>query len=449
MGHLMRRAGFGASAPDLEKLAERGYDAVVDDLLEFERHERPAEDLLERFHLEHADRESAQWTAKRWVYRMINSRRPLEEKMTLMWHARFATGYGKVNNGPMIAAHMEMLRDNCMGNFRTLLQKLSRNPAMIWWLDQQTNHALAVNENYGRELLELFSMGRGNYSEDDVRASALAFTGWTIDQTIPRYPNGWYDTWFVYREDDHDDSEKTFLGETGRFNGDDIIDIVVKQPATAQFVASNIYRFFVADEPDGEAIEFLAQAYFDSGYEIREVMRALLHSSFFKEARFKRVKNPAEHLLGVLKLTGQHTDPYEFGLADLVGHCRAMGQELLNPPSVEGWHTGHEWIDSAFLIARVNFAAERLADTTAPGIRQILDRIAGDDASIELDELIDRCLYEMGSVYLDGWTRDVLKNDLDLPDAIDCSGGAGNESFADTATQVMQMISASREYQMA
>ncbi len=223
----------------------------------------------------------------------------------------------------------------------------------------------------------------------------------------------------------------------------------MKQPATAQFVASNIYRFFVSDEPDGEAIEFLSQAYFDSGYEIREVMRALFHSSFFKEARFQRVKNPAEHLVGVLKLTGQHTDPYEFGISGLVDDCQAMGQELLNPPTVEGWHTGHEWIDSAFLIARVNYAAERLADTSAPGIRQILVRLAGEDASITLDELIDRCLYEMGSVYLDDRTRDVLNSDLDLPVTIPCEGGAGNETFADTATQVMQMISASREYQMA
>ena len=257
------------------------------------------------------------------------------------------------------------------------------------------------------------------------------------------------DTWFVYREDDHDDSEKTFLGETGRFNGDDIIDIVVKQPATAQFVASNIYRFFVSDEPDGEAIEFLAQAYFDSNYEIREVVRALLHSDFFKEARFQRVKTPAEHMIGVLKLTGQHTDPYEYGLANLADDCQSMGQELLNPPTVEGWHTGHEWIDSAFLIARVNFASERLADTSTPGISASLDRMAGDDASLGLDELIDRCLYEMGSIYLDDRSRDVLKADLELPGTVECSGGAGNESFVDTTTQVMQMIAASREYQMA
>ena len=449
MGHLMRRAGFGASTEQLEELAERGYDAVVDDLLDIGRHERFPEDLIARFHLEHSDGESAKWAVKRWIFRMINSPRPLEEKMTLMWHARFATGYSKVNNAPMMADYLEMLRDNCLGNFTTLLRELSRSPAMIWWLDEQTNHADAVNENYGRELLELFSMGRGNYTEDDVRACALAFTGWTIDQTLPRYPNGYYDTAFVYRADDHDDSVKRFLGEEGRFGGDDIIDIIVKQPATGRFVASNIYRWFVADEPNEEATEHLARAYFDSGYELREVMRALFHSDFFKEARLGRVKCPAEFVVGMMKLTGEHTDAYEFGLAGLVDASHAMGQELLNPPTVEGWHTGHEWIDSAYLIARVNFAAERLGNTEAPGVRRMIDRIAGDGAPIGANELVDRCLYSMGVVTIEERTRSALIEELGLEESIDCAGGVDDGEFADTATQVMQLIAASREFQMA
>ncbi|MBI4305546.1 MAG: DUF1800 domain-containing protein, partial [Chloroflexi bacterium] len=285
--------------------------------------------------------------------------------MALFWHNRFATAASKVGNRRMMGAQIDMLRDYGLGDFGALLQQLSRNPAMIYWLDQQTNHSEAVNENYGRELLELFSMGRGNYTEDDVRSAARAFTGWTLDQPIPRYPNGWYQTDFVFRVDDHDYSEKTFLGEKGPLNGDDIVDIIVRQPATGQFVASNLYRFFVSDTPDHEAIETLAQAYFESGYEIRSVLRVLFNSDFFKQSKFKRVRWPAELVVGAIKVTGEHTDPYEFGLFKLPRASAVMGQELINPPTVEGWHTGREWIDSGFLIERVNFTADRLGKADA------------------------------------------------------------------------------------
>ena len=200
----MRRAAFGAPAWELERLAEQPYEDLVESLVEVDVKPRPEEDLLERFNTQHADEESGVWTGARWFYRMINSERVLEEKVALFWHNRFATGIAKANVNLMMRAHLEMLRDHGMGSFKTLLRKLSRDPAMIWWLDQQTNHAGAVNENYGRELLELFSMGRGNYSEDDVLSAARAFTGWTHDQSIPRYPNGWWDFSFVFRDEDHD-----------------------------------------------------------------------------------------------------------------------------------------------------------------------------------------------------------------------------------------------------
>ena len=443
VAHLMRRAAFGAPAWKLEELAQRPYEELVEDLLNIERHPRTEEDLLERFHLEHADEESYQWTAKRWYFRMINSPRPLEEKMALMWHNRFATAASKVNNSRMMAAHLEMLRDHGLGNFRTLLQRLSRDPAMIWWLDQQTNHAGAVNENYGRELLELFSMGRGNYTEADVRSAARAFSGWTIDQTIPRYPNGWYDTNFVYRDDDHDHGEKRFLGESGPFDGDDIIEIVLRQPATGRFVAAHLYRSFVSDEPDQRAVDVLARAYFDSGYEVRQVLRVLFNSDFFKEARFKRVRWPVELVVGTLLLTGEHRDPHEFGLAKLPEASAVMGQELVNPPTVEGWHTGREWIDSGYLIERVNFASERLGNTKAPGIVRMTGRIAAGRKSLAARELLDRCLYEMGCFEISGRTRETLEKEI--------GGGPVpvDGKFPETVAYVLQLIGSSREYQRA
>ncbi|MBM3959366.1 MAG: DUF1800 domain-containing protein [SAR202 cluster bacterium] len=443
VAHLMRRAAFGAPTWKLEELAARPYEQLVEDLLRVEAHERPDEDLLDRFHLEHADEESYQWFAKRWYFRMINSPRPLEEKVALLWHNRFATAASKVNNARMMGAHLELLRDHGLGSFKTLLQLLSRSPAMIWWLDQQTNHADAVNENYGRELLELFAMGRGNYTEDDVRSAARAFSGWTIDQTIPRYPNGWYDTNFVYRADDHDDGEKTFLGETGNFNGDDIVEIVARQPATARFVATNLYRFFVADVVDDAAVAELSKAYFDSNYEIRSVLRHLFNSKFFKESQGKRVRWPVELVTGTIVLTGEHRDPYEFGLDRLPTASAGMGQELLNPPTVEGWHLGREWIDSAFLIERVNFAAERFGNSGAPGIQKIIDRVRKRPSSKTPDGLLDACLYEMGPLTLANKSRTAI-----LQQISDAGTGQTDAAFADRVCYVLQLISSAREFQL-
>lgn len=443
VAHLMRRAAFGAPSWKLEELAARPYEQLVEDLLRIEAHARPEEDLLDRFHLQNADEESYQWFAKRWYFRMINSPRPLEEKVALLWHNRFATAASKVNNARMMGVHLELLRDHGMGNFKYLLQLLSRSPAMIWWLDQQTNHAAAVNENYGRELLELFAMGRGNYTEDDVRSAARAFSGWTIDQTIPRYPNGWYDTNFVYRADDHDGGEKTFLGESGNFNGDDIVEIVARQPATARFVATNLYRFFVADVIDEAAVEELSRAYFESNYEIRDVLRVLFNSEFFKRSQGKRVRWPVELVTGTIVLTGEHRDPYEFGLDRLPVSSAGMGQELLNPPTVEGWHLGREWIDSAFLIERVNFAAERFGNTAAPGIARIIERVRQRLGSKTPDALLDACLYEMGPLALNKRTREAILQQINEGGPVE-TGSA----FPERVGYVLQLISSSREFQL-
>ena len=445
IGHLIRRAGFGAPAAELERLASDGYDALVDGLLHPERVPRVDEDLLERFIADSPDG----WSPTRFMFRMINSPRPLEEKMALMWHGVFPAGISKVTNIFMLTAYYEMLRDQGLGNFRDLLRRLSRAPAMLFYLDQQQNHAGDVNENYGRELLELFSMGRGNYTEDDVRACARAFTGWTMGQVFPRYPSGNYGTPFIYREEDHDDGVKTFLGETGRFNGDDVIDIVVRQPATARFVANEIYDFFVSDDPDPAAIETLARAYMDSGYEIREIMRVLFHSDFFKEARFKRVKCPAEIVAGTVRIAGQYTDPLEAGLTELAVATTRMGQQLLNPPTVEGWHTGREWIDSTFLIERVNFAVDTLGNPLNPGVARMIDRIAAGRTSISASELLDACLYEMGALDVKEPTRRVILEEIRGEGDIRCGPSSNREEFEKIAAQTFRLIGASREYQFA
>ena len=314
MAHLMRRAGFGATHEELEKRVAKGYEATVEELL-YPELQPPAledEDLLKRYHVDGNNLMGLESCQTYWLYRMVNTRRPLEEKMALFYHSVFATGYTKLNHPKAILNQIEKFRRLGMGSFHRILVEISKDPAMIFWLDNKDNHKGAVNENYGRELLELFSMGVGNYTEDDVRQASHAFTGWTIaDAALHQarsdrdsiWPYGRLDWHFQYRDDDHDDDEKEFLGHRGSFNGEDIIDIVCRHPATGRFVARHLYNFFVADEPqvpawkttpprNPEAVETLAETFNASGYDMRTVMRTLLNSDFFKEAAFAKIKEP-------------------------------------------------------------------------------------------------------------------------------------------------------------
>ena len=396
MAHLMRRAGFGAQYDELESRVAKGYEATVEALLHPDDHPNGLElDLAERYFIEwnHFTRGVPEYNA----WRMINSKAQLEEKMFLFWHGILCTADSKTQSYGTSHVELEMFRRCGLGSFRDLLVEISRDPAMLFFLDNCLSHKDAINENYGRELLELFSMGVGmdgqfNYTEDDVKECSRAFTGWTIANAIPGQPYGRYDAKFVYNPYDHDDGVKTFLGETGRFNGEDIIDIIVKQPATARFLSRHLYSYFVADEPqvptwmdttpqDMETIRMLENEYFRSGYNIRSMLRELLNSDAFKNARFSRIKSPIETVIGTLRLIGDWMSPKP-GFEFIFDEMKFMGQEILNPPSVEGWHTGSEWIDGGTLVHRINFTADFVADTKYPGIREIITRLASEGPTI-------------------------------------------------------------------
>jgi uncharacterized protein (DUF1800 family) len=457
IAHLLRRAGFGASRGALEAYAAKGYEAVVEELLHPEQSPEVDEDLLERYFVG----EGIEVASGAWIYRMINSQRPLQEKMALFWHHVFATAWYKSEHVPSMVTQIEMFRRVGLSNLRTILIELSKDPAMIYWLDNHENHNGEPNENYGRELLELFSMGVGNYTEQDIKMAARAFSGWTFSQPIPLYPNGYYPARFVYRADDHDDSLKTFLGETGRFNGEDIVDIVVKQPATAGFISRHLYNFFVADEPqvpawslvpprDPAAIDTMVRAFEESNGSIRDVLRALFNSEFFKAARFEKVKSPAELVVGVIKLVGTHRFP-EASLLELDTATETIGQQLMNPPTVEGWHTGKEWINGGTLNERVNFAVNQLADLSKPGIQDIVNRLAARDGapggSLSSENLVDYCLELVGQLEVGDETRRAL---LDASAADGPARFDGEEERQKSATRVgrlLQLIVASREYQ--
>ena len=375
------------------------------------------DDLLYRFFPALEGALSPTANQSEWVYRMVNTQRPLEEKMALFWHQLFATGNSKVDNPPEITQQIRMFRQHGLGKFDNLLVELAKNPAMIYWLDNNGNHNGAINENWGRELLELFSMGVGNYSEDDIKEASRAFTGWTIAPKIPRNPLGRFYWSFEYKPEDHDDGEKEFLGHRGRFGGEDVINIVVRQPATAKFLARHLYNYFVADEPqvpswnitppgDPEAVDALIKAYNDSNYDIREMLRVLFLSDFFKNARFARVKSPAELVVGTVRLAGNY-NTYRPGFMALASECDFQGQELLNPPSVESWHTGSEWIDGGSLVRRINFAAGLLGNTSLPGVRTMVDSLKARNPQTPA-ELVEGCLDVVGPIEVSDITRGEL-----------------------------------------
>ena len=251
MAHLYRRAGFGATREELEAAAAREYEDVVEDLLHPERFPEVDVDIMGRYF--GWDMTSA--GAAPWMYRMVNTRRPLQEKMALFWHHVFATAYSKSEHPVTLNRQIDTFRRVGMRDLPTILMELSKDPAMIFWLDNNENHKGEPNENYGRELLELFSMGVGNYTEQDLKMAARAFTGWTFSQPIPLYPHGHYEASFVYDPEAHDDSEKSFLGENGRFDGEDIIEIVARQPAAPRFIARQPVQLLRSRRGPGAGVE--------------------------------------------------------------------------------------------------------------------------------------------------------------------------------------------------
>jgi hypothetical protein len=459
MAHLMRRAGFGASRDELEARVAKGYEATVEELLHPETQEPVDTYSLLRYQpAALLPGGQPPMGNVNWMFYLVNTKRPLEEKIALFWHHVFATGNSKVDNYDQLLEQIKLFRDMGMGNYRELMVELAKNPTMIFWLDNNENHGNAVNENWGRELLELFSMGVGNYTEKDVREASRAFTGWTFETKIPRLPYGRFPWKFEYRPEDHDDGEKEFLGQRGRFNGEDIINIVVEQPACARFVARHLYNFFVADEPqvpawsieaprDPKAIDALATTFRESKYDIRSVLRVLFNSDYFKKARFQHMKSPAEVVVGTLRLVGGFEIPRP-GYGELSMQPAYMGQDLLNPPSVEGWHTGKEWINSGSLMARINFVAELVGDPSLPGVRAIINRLKA-KGTLTPDQLVDGALDMLGPVEIGAETRQELVDQAKEWGTLRWDNESNSQVADQRVGEMLQLIVATREYQFA
>ncbi len=376
--HLLRRAGFGGSPEEIAAYAQLGFEAAVDRLVDYEAVPNDAlEQEVARLEGE-LDLTKLPSIQIIWLTRMLRTARPLEEKMTLFWHNHFATGNAKVGRPQAMYDQNGLFRANALGNFRTLLQSISRDPAMLRWLDSNANRKASPNENYARELMELFTMGEGNYTEQDVREAARAFTGWFINRQ-----QGFV---FAFNRNQHDDGAKTVLGRTGSWDGDDVVDILLDQPATAQFLATKLFTFFVHDHPAPTTINRLADVFRGSGYEARELVRAILRSPEFSsdEAYHALVKSPVEHVIGAMKTLGM----IEVGSAPL-GLLNRMGMTLFNPPSVAGWSWGPAWINTATLLERLNAATTLMQAGGKAGEAALLERFGGQSPAAIVRGLLD------------------------------------------------------------
>jgi hypothetical protein len=375
--HLLLRAGFGGSPEEITELHAMGLQAAVDYLVDYRGvpdelpphgvtpREFPARGSMvgvsqeERRRLNNMrnreDRQKFQRLRAWWMERMLRTSRPLEEKMTLFWHGHFTSGYRDVRNARHMAQQNELLRRNATGNFAAMVGEISRDPAMLEYLDNNRNNRRAPNENFARELMELFTLGAGNYTETDIKEAARAFTGWTFARGTSQ---------FRFASRNHDFGAKEFLGQNGDFDGDDITRIILEQEATPRYVAGKILTY-LAVEPTAEELEPYAELFRSVDYAIVPLLRALFSSKWFYSQRVMatQVKSPVMFVVSALKAAGIS----QFPGAQMVRRCESIGQAIMQPPNVKGWDGGTMWITSSNLIGRYNIARELVAPRPAGG----------------------------------------------------------------------------------
>src|ERR1700736_542447 len=369
--HLLNRAGFGGTPDEIERTRQKGLIPAVRDLVEVKGNAailpaapwaHPRNIRAQRMEIKAAkDRgENFQSKARQirmmegdeivdlrrwWLDRMLNGPAPLLEKMTLFWHGHFATSIQKVQDAYWMWLQNDTLRRNALGNFGALVKKMSRDPAMMIYLDLQQSRKEHPNENWARELMELFTVGIGNYSEQDIRESARAFTGYRIDMTTQQ---------FRFAPMQQDRGPKNFMGRSGSLNGDDIIDVLMSKPACAQFIGRKLWRFFVEDDPSQEIVDAVARQIRAHNYEMQPVLREIFSSEEFYSPRSmgSQIKSPIEYVVQTSKLLEtQLPSPVVAQNA-----MRQMGQILFAPPNVKGWDGGKAWISTSTLLFRYNFA---------------------------------------------------------------------------------------------
>ena len=393
--HLLNRAGFGGTPDDIQKLASLGHLEAVSSLVNFERipdttadpdwaHPDPGKAERRRA-AKNASPEQRQQMQRQerqiengrilelrgwWLQRMAKGPRPFQEKMTLFWHGHFATSFEKVRDSYYMWRQNELFRRLCTGNWLELLTEAGKDPAMLVWLDQAQSRKEHPNENFAREVMELFSLGQGHYTEKDITEAARALTGWSLDYEAQK---------FIYRPFFHDNGEKTILGETGNMDGDDFIRQIVAQPQSGLFITAKIWNFFAGEMPSPELNAELAQVFHNGGNDFKPLMRVIFSCEEFYSPSVVRneVKSPVQWLIGSVRMLECELPPPLVSTNLL----RSLGQDLFAPPNVKGWDGGLAWITTNNLLARYNQAAMlaqgdmAIASTLATGPAKNPERI--------------------------------------------------------------------------
>lgn len=352
--HLLWRAGFGVGINQIDDLKNKNIKTLMNELFkedhfsgisydtpdpvsvaDYMNSTAPAEKKKE---MQRINREQNNELNLNFLNTIVNSTEQMREKMAFFWHGHFAS---RVQNPRFNKQLLNTIRKNALGNFKDLLFEVSQSPAMLNFLNNQQNKKDHPNENFAREVMELFTMGRGNYTEKDVREGARAFTGWSYDKEGN----------FKERRNLHDEGSKTFLGKTGNFDGSDVLNIILEQKATALFITTKIYKFFVNEKPDQDIVNKLSTSFYNSGYDIKKLMTDIFSSTWFYDQKNigNRIKSPVELMAGIMRILPMHIQNPE----NLIVYQKLLGQMLLYPPNVAGWPNGKSWIDSSTLMVRL------------------------------------------------------------------------------------------------
>ena len=379
--HLLNRAGFGGTPPEIAKLDDLGLDQAVDFLVDYEKipdpapnpeWARPEPDRIQ--HLQEVNRsgtpeekrqlqqETQQLQRQRimdlrgwWLQRMATGPRPLQEKMALFWHGHFATSYEKVRDSYYMWRQNDIFRRQATGNWTLLLLAVGKDPAMLVWLDQAQSRREHPNENFAREVMELFTLGEGHYTEHDITEAARALTGWSLDRLNQSY---------IYRPFFHDNGGKTIFGQTGNFDGEDFIGMIVAQPQSAKFITAKIWNYFAGDLPSPELNDALAANFRANGNNFKPFLKTLFRSEEFYSPDIVRnqVKSPVQWLVGTVRVLETDLPPTLVSW----GMIRQLGQDLFAPPNVKGWDGGITWITTNTLLTRYNDAQSLVEGTLPP-----------------------------------------------------------------------------------
>ena len=462
-GHLLNRAGFGGTEEEIGRVMEVGPVKAVERLLEFP--DLPAEEqtpedgpdlsaITEKIDdqpFPHTFREIQKLLAGKseaerkeirqklmrgnvqaltatgswWLKRMASGAHPLQEKLTLFWHGHFTTSAKEERSAWLMWRQNELLRRQAAGNFGKFVHEISRDPAMLDYLNNQQNRKQHPNENYARELMELFTLGIGHYSETDVKEAARAFTGW-----------GHNSEEFVFLRFNHDDGEKVFLGERGRLGGDEVIEIILAQTQCARYIAGKLFEFFAYEDPEPRIVEDLGDLLRKNHYELRPLLKAILTSRAFYSERAigSQIKSPVQLVMGTIRLLKLSMPPGPLMMRQL----GLMGQMPLNPPNVKGWPGGRQWISTSTLFARYNTVVG-LAGGDAPGWRLK----AGERPRFVVEEK------RTPEALVDEWVKRLIQRPIGedkrriLIEALD-----GRADREDSARKMVQLIVSMPEYQL-